>query len=196
MEELEPKEPIVLVVDDESSIREGCLRVLSAEGYLVRVASSGETALELAGGERPDLVLLDLKMPGLGGMAILDELNHLAPEAVKVVISAYATVSTALESMRHGAWDFLAKPFTPDELRLTARRALERQRWLLKQGQAQQRFLEMVSGKLHAPLQQARQDLESLVQRLAQHPSEQELAKRALARLEVVLALAEKWETA
>lgn len=196
MADLEPREPNVLVVDDESSIREACTRVLLAEGYEVRVASSGEVALDLAQSQQPDLVLLDLKMPGLGGMAVLDELNLLAPEAVKVVVSAYATVSTALEAMRHGAWDFLAKPFTPDELRLTARRALERQRWLLKQGQAQQRFLETVSGKLHEPLQQARQDLESLVQGLAQHPAEQELAKRALARLQLVEALADKWDEA
>jgi DNA-binding NtrC family response regulator len=134
MADMEPREPSVLVVDDESSIREACNRVLLAEGYQVRVASSGETALELAHRERPDLVLLDLKMPGLGGMAVLDELNRLAPTSVKVVISAYATVSMALEAMRHGAWDFLAKPFTPDELRLTARRALERPRRLPKQG--------------------------------------------------------------
>lgn len=194
MPDLEPREPNVLVVDDESSIREACTRVLLAEGYQVQVAPDGEAALELVQQNRPDLVLLDLKMPGLGGMAVLDDLNRLAPLAVKVVITAYATVSVAMEAMRHGAWDFLPKPFTPEELRLTARRALERQRLLLKQGQTPRGIVELVDSELLGPLNEARQDLRRLVQGLEQHPPEQELARKALARLEELWALAQEWE--
>ena len=191
----EREEPKVLVVDDEQSIRDASTRILLAEGYQVRTAPDGEAALEVAAGFRPDLVLLDLKMPGPGGMAVLDDLNHLVPEAVKVIVTAYATVSTAMEAMRHGASDFLPKPFTPDEMRATTQRALERQRLLAEQSQAQQRFLELVGGKLQRPLAEAQADLSRLVADLDEHPPQRKLASKALARLEVLLSLAEKWET-
>ena len=192
---MEREEPRVLLVDDEQSIRDASTRILLAEGYQVRSAADGEAALEVAGEMRPDLVLLDLKMPGLGGLAVLDDLNQLVPEAVKVIVTAYATVSTVMEAMRHGASDFLPKPFTPDEMRATAKRALKRQRMLRERGQSQQRFLELVGGKLQQPLAEAHADLTRLVAELEPHPQEQELANKALARLEVLLSLAEKWET-
>jgi DNA-binding NtrC family response regulator len=195
MIDMEREEPRVLVVDDEQSIRDASTRILLDEGYQVDSAPDGEAALEMAARMRPDLVLLDLKMPGLGGLAVLDDLNQLVPGAVKVIVTAYATVSTAVEAMRHGASDFLPKPFTPDEMRATAKRGLKRQRMLRERGQAQQRFLELVGGKLQQPLADAHTDLGRLAAQLEAHSPEQELAKKALARLEVLLSLAEKWET-
>ncbi len=116
----------ILVVDDEKIIRDGCEKVLSKEGWEVRTASSGVAGLEILQ-ERPyDLLLLDLKMPGLSGMEVLQRVKELYPELLVVVITGYATVESAVEAMKAGAYDFISKPFLPDQLRIVARRALEK----------------------------------------------------------------------
>lgn len=117
----------ILVVDDEAGIRRGCQRVLSTAGHEVLVAESAEQALDLLA-RHPDtaVVLVDLRMPGLGGMELLQRLGRIVPEAVAVVITAYATIESAIEATRCGAFDFLAKPFTPDDLVRLTNKALER----------------------------------------------------------------------
>ncbi len=121
----------VLVIDDEESLRDACAQVLTREGYAVVAAADGQQGLEMACAGRPDLILLDLKMPKMAGMVLMDELNQCCPDSVKVVVTAYATVATALEAIRHGAYDFLPKPFTPDELRVMVARCLERRQLVL-----------------------------------------------------------------
>ena len=117
----------VLVVDDEVGIRKGCQRVMRAEGHEVLLAETSEQGLELLA-ENPDtdLALVDLKMPGIGGLEFLSRAAELAPETVRVVMTAYATIETAIEATKLGAYDFLAKPFTPDELIRVVNKALER----------------------------------------------------------------------
>ncbi|KPK94539.1 MAG: hypothetical protein AMJ94_01625 [Deltaproteobacteria bacterium SM23_61] len=116
----------ILVVDDERIIRDGCLRILGKLGYEVREAGSGEEGLNLLQDGPCDLLLLDLKMPGLSGMEVLQRVRENHPGLMVVVITGYATVESAVEAMKAGAYDFIPKPFTPDQLRLVVHRALEK----------------------------------------------------------------------
>ena len=112
----------VLVVDDEPDLLETVRRMLSRAGHDVRTASSGAEALrQLAGVE---LVLTDLMMPGTDGLAVVAGVREADPLTPVVVMTAYATLETAVSALRAGAWDYLAKPFTPDALRVVVDRAL------------------------------------------------------------------------
>ncbi len=118
----------VLVVDDERDIRDGCERVLSRLGFEVDTAANGEEGLAALEKEPSAIVLLDLKMPGLDGMEVLRRLRESYPEVLVIIVTGFATVETAIEAMKLGAYDFITKPFKPDELRLTVARAAEHQR--------------------------------------------------------------------
>ena len=122
----------ILVIDDDESIRLGCCQVLEQEGYRVRLAVDGPAGLRLAQEESFDVVLLDLRMPGLGGLQVLEKLKEDNPDATVLLISGYATIESAVEGMRKGAWDFLQKPFTPEVLLNVVGRALERKRLALE----------------------------------------------------------------
>jgi len=123
------EEPVsILVVDDERDIRDGCERILSRMGFRVAKAADGETGLAVLAEEPISIVLLDLKMPGLDGMELLSRVNQAHPDILVIVITGYATVETAIEAMKMGAYDFISKPFQPDQLRLTVERAMERKR--------------------------------------------------------------------
>jgi len=116
----------ILVVDDEKIIRDGCIKILSKEGWAIQTASSGEEGLQRIVQEPFDLLLLDLKMPGLSGMEVLQRVRASHPDLLIVVITGYATVESAVEAMKAGAYDFIPKPFTPDQLRIVVHRALEK----------------------------------------------------------------------
>ncbi len=118
----------ILVVDDDQTIRDGCSRILSKGGWAVIAAENGQKALDEIRSHRGemDVVLLDLMMPGLSGMEVLEQSLHTDPDLLVVVITGYATVESAVEAMKKGAYDFIAKPFTPDQLRIVVKRALER----------------------------------------------------------------------
>lgn len=118
--------PRILVVDDEKIIRDGCEKVLRKEGWEVSTASSGIEGLALLQESPYDLLFLDLKMPGLSGMEVLQRVKELYPGMLVVVITGYATVESAVEAMKAGAYDFISKPFLPDQLRIVTRRALEK----------------------------------------------------------------------
>ena len=113
----------ILIVDDEEAMRDACRQVLTADGLILEEASSGEEALEALRRGSFDLVILDLKMPRVDGLQILQCLREESPSTAVVVITGYATVESAVEAMKLGAADFLPKPFTPEVLRLTVRRA-------------------------------------------------------------------------
>lgn len=113
----------ILIVDDEEAMRDACRQVLTADGLILEEASSGEEALEALRRGSFDLVILDLKMPRVDGLQILQCLREDSPGTAVVVITGYATVESAVEAMKLGAADFLPKPFTPEVLRLTVRRA-------------------------------------------------------------------------
>jgi signal transduction histidine kinase len=115
----------VLVVDDEEWMRDAVEQILRPEGFEVVTAADGQTGLELAKRHLPDLILVDLKMPYMDGIAYLESVKAFDPEVVAIVISGYATLETAVEAMKAGAYDFLAKPFKPADLRGVVRRGIE-----------------------------------------------------------------------
>ena len=118
----------ILVVDDDEALRESLELLLSAEGYVAIGASSAEDALERLDGEHIDLVLCDLRMPGMDGMELLPQLIRRLPDATVIMMSAYGTDDLAIEAMSRGAYDYLAKPFQPGEVLLAIRKARERER--------------------------------------------------------------------
>ena len=116
----------ILVVDDEDSIREGSERILTRMGFQVYKASRGSEGLEILGHHPVEIVLLDLKMPGMDGMEVLAHIQRLNSEILVIIITGYATIETAIEAMKRGAYDFIPKPFEPDQLRMVINRARER----------------------------------------------------------------------
>jgi len=122
--------PTVLVVDDEERIRSGCCRVLSQEGFEVHTAECGEAGLQMIRDRHFDIILLDLMMPSLSGFDVLAQVKSLHPDTVIIVISGYATLEHSIEAMKKGAFDFIPKPFTPEQLRMLVTKALEYTRTL------------------------------------------------------------------
>ena len=118
----------VLIVDDEQDIREGSERILIRMGFNVSKAANGEEALEIFQKIQPAIVLLDLKMPGMDGMEVLGKIRKIDDSTIVIVITGYATVETAIQAMKQGAYDFIPKPFEPDQLRLVVNRASEKVR--------------------------------------------------------------------
>jgi len=116
----------VLVVDDEESIRLAVERVLKRMGCQVFMAASGEQSLEILGQEQVSLVFLDLKMPGIDGMEVQKRIREIDDSILVIIITGFATIETAIEAMKRGAYDFIPKPFEVDQFRLVAKRALER----------------------------------------------------------------------
>jgi len=124
--------PRVLVIDDEPGMREGCRRTLALEGYRVETAADGEEAWRLVQAGGWDLALVDIRMPGLGGIELLERIQGLDPDLVCIVISGYATLDTAMQAAKRGAYDILPKPFTSDDLLLVVRRGLEHRALVLE----------------------------------------------------------------
>jgi len=114
----------VLVADDERSICEAFGLLLEAEGHTPLIASTGEGALRLVRTERPDLVFVDVRMPGMDGLAVLKEIRRLNPALPVVVMTAYGTLDTAAEALRNEAFDYLGKPLDLAQIRQVLQRAL------------------------------------------------------------------------
>jgi two-component system, OmpR family, phosphate regulon sensor histidine kinase PhoR len=118
----------VLVVDDEEGIRIGAERILSRMGCRVTQAANGAEGLKIIETDPPLIVLLDMKMPGIDGMEVLQRIQTFDSEILVIVITGFATLETAVEAMKRGAYDFIPKPFTPDQLRIVVNRAMEKVR--------------------------------------------------------------------
>jgi len=116
----------VLVVDDEAAIRRSLAGILADEGYDAALAEDGERALAVARERTPDLVLLDIAMPGRDGIEILEELRRAHPALPVVMMSGHGTIETAVRATQLGAFDFIEKPLSLDKLLLTLRHALEK----------------------------------------------------------------------
>jgi two-component system sensor histidine kinase/response regulator len=158
--------PIILVIDDEQSMRDACCQVLTKDGYRVETANDGDSGLQKVRQIRPDLVLVDLKMPGMSGMELLRKIGDVDPNIVSIVITGYATIESAVEAMKRNAYDFLPKPFTPDQLRIVISRGLEKRRLTLASARLQrekelmkENFITLASHQLRSPLASAKQYL-------------------------------------
>jgi two-component system nitrogen regulation response regulator NtrX len=114
----------LLIVDDEASIGDALRQVFEYEGHQVRVARDGPEGLKMAEEVRPDVTFLDVKMPGMDGLEVLDRIRGGDPQALVIMISGHGTIDTAVEATRKGAFDFLEKPLDTDRLLVTLRNAL------------------------------------------------------------------------
>lgn len=112
----------ILIVDDERSIREACREVAQSLGFSAHIADSAEQAYRALDLQSFDAVLLDLRLPGAGGLDALRRIKERRPDAVVIVVTGYGTVQSAVQAMKHGAYDYVTKPFSVDELKLLLER--------------------------------------------------------------------------
>ena len=192
----------ILVIDDEKAMRDSCCQVLTKEGYQAETAVDGDTGLQKIRELKPDLVLVDLKMPGMSGMELLEKVADIDPNIVCVVITGYATIESAVEAMKRKAYDFLPKPFTPDELRIITKRGLEKRRLALESARLQQEketmrknFITLVSHQLRSPLGSVKQYLGVIKEGFAGEVAskQKELMEKAVARVDDLLQLIDDW---
>ena len=115
----------ILVVDDEQLIRWSLEQNLKKQGYDVLTAGTGEDALKVLREEVPDLVLLDIQLPGINGMEVLEKIKEIDDEIIVIMVTALGVLETAVKAMRLGAFDYINKPFNLDELAILIRKALE-----------------------------------------------------------------------
>jgi DNA-binding NtrC family response regulator len=124
--------PRILVVDDEMIVCESCKRILEEEGYEAETALSGKEAFEKMKEDPFDVVITDLKMPGIDGMEVLRTFRKDYPDSIIVMITGFSTVETAVEAMKLGAFDYIPKPFTPDEVAIVVKKAIEKKNLMLE----------------------------------------------------------------
>ena len=136
----------VLVIDDEEVMREILEALLGREGYRVKLASSGEEGLDLARSTSFDAVIVDVMMPGIDGIATLEELKKIDEDLPVVMVTAFASVETAISAMKRGAFDYITKPFKNDEVIVVVRNAVER-RQLVAENAALRQSLQVQAQK-------------------------------------------------
>jgi DNA-binding NtrC family response regulator len=141
----------ILVVDDEEIVRESLTSWLEEDGYHVECAESGKKALERLPGKSWNLMLVDLKMPGMDGIQLMDEVHKTNPDMLVIIMTAYATVDTAVKAMKKGAYDYFVKPFNPDDISLTIRKIVDHHKlveenlFLRKELKKQYKLRDMIS---------------------------------------------------
>ncbi len=144
-----------MVVDDERVVLHSCRAILSEHDYEIETVLSGEEGLHLVESRSFDVALIDLKMPGMPGMELIGRIKELRPEIVNVVITGFATVETAVEAMKKGAFDYVCKPFTPEELEVVVQKALETKRLheaIAKAEEEKERFVLTIYHQLKSPV--------------------------------------------
>jgi two-component system sensor histidine kinase/response regulator len=194
--------PKILIIDDEEVVLDSCTQILKGSGYQIATAPDGTKGLSLLQEFLPDLVYVDLKMPGLSGFEVLEKIHQFDATIVTVVITGYATVSSAVDAMKKGAYDFLPKPFTPDEYRLITRRGIERRKLVLEaislrreKELLREQFASIVSHELKAPLSAVQQNLFALDFELSNllNESQKEKLEHIKTRINELLKLINSW---
>jgi two-component system, OmpR family, phosphate regulon sensor histidine kinase PhoR len=141
----EPGRSKILVVDDEPRIRDACRMVLSEEGFEVALAADGQEGVQMIREEHFDVILVDLMMPVLSGFEVLSYVRDSHPDTVVIVITGYATLEHSINAMKRGAFDFIPKPFTPDQLRAVVAKAIRYNRALQDIADTNSRLKTMVN---------------------------------------------------
>jgi len=194
--------PRILVIDDEKAICDACIQILRGEGYDIQASQNGTAGLEKIDDFKPDVVFVDLKMPGLSGIEVMQEMKRVDPHVVPVVITGFATVESTVQSMKIGAYDVLPKPFNPDQLRVIAKRALDWRKASLSAERLRQEkeslrknYISMVSHELRTPLVAVMQYLEVIRNGFVGKTSEEgtKIIGRMKSRLDELLDLIDRW---
>ena len=192
----------ILIIDDEEIVIDSCLAILEGAGYEIATAPDGTEGLKRAQESVPDLVLVDLMMPGISGFEVLEGMRGIDSTIVTIVITGYSTVESAVEAMKRGAFDFLPKPFTPDELRMIVLRGLERRRLILEatalrreRELLQQNFAAIISHELRSPLSAVQQNLFVLTAELDDKLDESQRGRfeRLKGRIADLLKMIQSW---
>lgn len=196
------KTDTILVIDDEESMQDTCSQVLSREGYEILTAFDAEHGISLIRGSRPDVILLDLKLPGKSGGEIIQDISSIDPTIVVVVITGYATIESAVEVMKLGSSDFLPKPFTPDELRMIVKRAMEKRNLLVETRSLQEEnarirenFVSVITHEMRSPLVVVEQYIEVLLGGFTGglESKQLEILTQCKQRIKWLLALVNEW---
>jgi len=196
------KQASILVIDDEESMRDSCRQVLTKTGYETQTAENGDVGLQKIRDAKPDLVLVDLKMPGMGGMELLERIAEIDANIISVVITGYATIESAVEAMKRNAYDFLPKPFTPDQLRIVVKRGLERKALAAESARLRQEkemmrknFVTLVTHQLRSPLASVRHSFGAIRDGFAGDvtDTQKELMEKATRRLDDLMQLINDW---
>ncbi len=192
----------ILIIDDEEVVLDSCLQILKGSQFQVQTANNGDLGLRQVHDFQPDLVFVDLKMPGISGFEVVENIHALDVTIVVVVITGFATVSSAVEAMKKGAYDFLPKPFTPDEFRLITSRGVERRRLMLEaialrreKELLREQFASIVSHELKSPLNAVQQNLFALEFELKKTITDEQKDKlgRIKTRIDEMLKLINSW---
>jgi len=192
----------ILIIDDEEVVLDSCAQILKGSDYQLATASDGSSGLALVRQYQPDLIFVDLKMPGISGFEVLEKIHEIDATIVAVVITGFATVSSAVDAMKKGAYDFLPKPFTPDEFRMITRRGIERRKLVLEtialrreRDMLREQFASIVSHELKAPLGAVQQNLFALEFDLADTLNEEQKGKieRIKIRIDELLKMINSW---
>ncbi len=199
---MQEKNQSVVVIDDEESMRDSCRMILEKDGFLTATAEDGEKGLKKVKEMKPDIALVDLKMPGIGGLDVIEKIIEISPDTVPIVITGYATVESAVEAMKKGAYDFLPKPFTPEQLRVIIKRGLEKIK-LSREAESlrkekkliEENFITMVSHQLRSPLVAIAQYFEVMLSGSVGEMSKEhkDMLSKARNRVEGLLNLINDW---
>ncbi|HYK92086.1 MAG TPA: ATP-binding protein [Acidobacteriota bacterium] len=197
-----PQNNLVMVIDDDEIMRLSCEQILKKVGYRVETFGNGHEGIERLKIVRPPLLVVDIKMPELDGFEVIKIVRKIDPDLVIVVITGYATIETAVDAMKAGAYDFLPKPFTPSELRLIIDRGFERWR-LTKEAQllrrqkeeVERKFVTLVSHQLKGPIGAVKQYLDVLMYTCRDQMPEKALEwiTRSQLRLGEMLTIIQDW---
>lgn len=148
---MEDNRPRLLVIDDELGMREGIRRIFRLEGYDVTVAENGSDGITIGSAQEFDVALIDLKMPDMDGLTVLRRLRERSPDTEYMIITAFAGIDTAVEATKHGAYTYIPKPFTPDQIVFEVNRALGKRRLTLEtrelRAEQERRLLEISQEK-------------------------------------------------
>ncbi len=196
------KDNLVIVIDDDEIMRLSCEQILVKAGYKVETFGNGHDGIRRIRQARPPLLVVDIKMPELDGFEVINLVRQIDPDLVIVVITGYATIETAVDAMKAGAYDFLPKPFTPSELRLIIDRGYERwrltkeaQRLRREKEEVEHKFVTLVTHQLKAPLVAVKQYLDVLLYSFRDQLPEKglEWVTRSQVRLGEMLTIIQDW---
>lgn len=202
----------ILVIDDEMGIREGCKRALSPQGYSVHTAADGDEGLHIIRTTKIDLALIDIMMPGISGIDLISRIHEYEPDIICIIITGYATVELAVTAIKRGAYDFLTKPFTMDDLLLIVNRGLERRHLTLETKRLQKieeeaqrlseekarleeldkakiAFIRLITHELQAPINAISTYLDLLINEYIPPEQHKEILERSQARAKEQISL-------
>jgi signal transduction histidine kinase len=191
----------ILIIDDEEAMCDLCHDVLLKQGYNIGTAGDGDVGLQRVREMKPDLVLVDLKLPGKGGMEVLEEIKDFDPNTICIVITGYASIESAVQAVKSGAYDYLPKPFSLDQLVGVAKRGLEKRQLVLESAalrkekeRMKELFISMVTHQLRSPLTAVQGYFDLILGDIITDTTEQKkMLERAHERIKGLLTLTNDW---